>query len=179
MPAARMKKTGGEAKPHLVPLTDAMLDVLWDIPYLKRAGDFLFSCDAGKRPIKANAMSKPKGRADDRMLRTLRAMARKRGEDPKRARLRDIIETSQDWDNWDNHDVRRTARTHMSALRVAEEVREAVQAHARPGTKGSYDQFQYRDEKHEALTLWAARLLEIVEPKQAQNNVITMPKRRG
>ena len=32
IPAARMKKTGSEAKPHMVPLTDAMLEVIETLP---------------------------------------------------------------------------------------------------------------------------------------------------
>ena len=41
--------------------------------------------------------------------------------------------------DWINHDIRRTVRTKFSALRIPEEVREAVLAHARPGIKGHYD----------------------------------------
>jgi integrase len=63
-----------------------------------------------------------------------------------------------------NHDIRRTVRTHLSALKTGEEVREAVLAHVRPGIKGVYDQHQYLEEKREALTLWNARLRSIIEP---------------
>jgi hypothetical protein len=42
---------------------------------------------------------------------------------------------------------------------------EAVLAHARPGIKGTYDLYDYLDEKREALELWAARLREIAQPK--------------
>jgi len=38
-------------------------------------------------------------------------------------------------------------------------------AHARPGIKGTYDLYDYLDEKREALELWAARLRTIVEPQ--------------
>jgi hypothetical protein len=78
---------------------------------------------------------------------------------------------------WDNHDIRRTVRTHLSALRIPEEVREAVLAHARPGIKGTYDLYQYVDEKHQALTMWATLLQSIVEP--ARGNVVEMAKARG
>src|SRR6185436_21191848 len=71
-----------------------------------------------------------------------------------------------------NHDVRRTVRTHLSALRIAEEVREAVLAHTRGGIKRHYDQYDYLAEKLEALTLWNARLRSIVEPAPA--NVVTL-----
>lgn len=68
-------------------------------------------------------------------------------------------------------------RSNLSALRIAEEVREAVLAHARPGIKGTYDLYDYKDEKLEALTLWAARLLSIVEPPPA--NVVDLAKARA
>jgi hypothetical protein len=55
---------------------------------------------------------------------------------------------------------------------VTEEAREAVLAHARPGIKGTYDLYDYLDEKREALELWAARLREIVSPPP--DNVIKL-----
>jgi hypothetical protein len=71
-----------------------------------------------------------------------------------------------------NHDVRRTVRTHLSQLRIAEEVREAVLAHTRGGIKRHYDLHDYFAEKLEALTLWNARLRAIVEPQLA--NVVAL-----
>ena len=71
-----------------------------------------------------------------------------------------------------NHDIRRTVRSHLSRLKVTEEAREAVLAHARPGIKGTYDLHDYLDEKREALELWATRLREIVTPMP--DNVIKL-----
>jgi len=158
-----MKKTGREAKPHLVPLTDAILQVIEALPRFEDR-DFLFS--AGSTLLKASHFSKPKRRLDARMLRTLRAMARKNGGDPARVTLPE----------WENHDLRRTVRTHLSALRIPEEVREAVLAHARPGIKGTYDFYEYHDEKREALDAWAVRLRSIVEPPPA--NIIEIKAKR-
>ena len=87
------------------------------------------------------------------MLEELREIALTRGKNPERVTLPEFV----------NHDIRRTVRTHLSALRIGEEVREAVLAHVRPGIKGVYDKHQYLDEKREALTLWHARLRSIVE----------------
>jgi len=64
-----------------------------------------------------------------------------------------------------NHDIRRTVRSRLSRLKVTEEAREAVLAHARPGIKGVYDLHDYLDEKREALDLWAARLREVTQPQ--------------
>ena len=156
IPAERMKKVKGGAKPFMVPLTDAMLTALNSLPRFD-GGDFLFSHTHGKRPLKPNQFSDVKERLDAIMLEELKRMANEAGKDAKRTALPDFV----------NHDVRRTVRTHLSALRIGEEVREAVLAHVRPGIKGVYDKYQYLEEKREALTLWNARLRAIVEPPPA------------
>ena len=145
VPAARMKKTGSEAKPHMVPLTDAMLEVLETLPRFPN-GKFLFSSRNGMQPIKAVYFGGPKIKLDRLMQQML-------GDEPPPA--------------WTNHDIRRTVRTKLSALRIPEEVREAVLAHARPGIKGHYDMHHYLDEKRDALTQWAAKLQDIVEPSKS------------
>jgi integrase len=144
IPAARMKKTGTEAKPHMVPLTDAILEEVETLPCFK-SGKFLFSNQNGTTPLKATHFSKPKEKLDKLMQQIL-------GDEPP---------------PWTNHDIRRTVRTKLSALRIPEEVREAVLAHARPGIKGHYDMHHYLDEKRDALTQWAAKLRDIVEPLQS------------
>jgi hypothetical protein len=98
------------------------------------------------------------------MLRTLRALARSRGDDPAKVEL----------PRWTNHDIRRTVRSNLSALRVPEEVREAVLAHVRPGIKSTYDLYDYLDEKRDALEQWARRLRSIVAP--APSNIIELRK---
>ena len=64
------------------------------------------------------------------MLRTLKAMARRRGNDPLKVTLPHFV----------NHDLRRTLRTGLSKLRVDRDVREAVLAHTRPGVGGGIRQ---------------------------------------
>ena len=158
IPAERMKKVKGGAKPFMVPLTDAIVEVLRAVPRFT-SGDFVFSNDFGKRPLKPANFSDPKKQLDLLMVAELHKVAKERG---KRIALPDFV----------NHDIRRTVRTHLSALRIGEEVREAVLAHVRPGIKGVYDKHQYLDEKREALTLWNARLRSIVEPPPA--NVVAL-----
>jgi integrase len=149
IPAARMKKTRAGAKPFVVPLTDTMIEVLSDLPRFN-SGDCLFSLSFGKTSVRVDSFSHVKAE--------LNAFMRKELNGP----LPDFV----------NHDVRRTVRTHLSALRIAEEVREAVLAHTRGGIKGAYDHYQYLDEKREALTLWNARLRSIVEPPPV--NVVSL-----
>jgi integrase len=162
IPAARMKgKDSGkkQARAHAVPLTAEMLALLEKLPRFKN-GKFLFSTTGGRSPTWVG--TKIKERLDQRMLLTLRALARRRGDDPSNVEL----------PHWVNHDIRRTVRSQLSRLKITEEAREAVLAHARPGIKGVYDHHDYLDEKREALELWAARLRSIVEPKPA--NVIAL-----
>jgi integrase len=99
------------------------------------AGPFVFSTSDGRVPI--SGFSKLKARLD-------RALE---GVEP-----------------WRFHDLRRTMRTGLGGLPVPTNVAELVIAHAQPGLHKVYDQHRYRDEKAQALGLWAAKLLSIVEP---------------
>jgi hypothetical protein len=161
IPAERMKGRDEDARSHAVPLTPDILAVLEGLPRFK-SGDYLFSTTFGKSSVWIGA--KVKRRMDARILRTLRALARTRGDDPAKVEL----------PHWVNHDIRRTVRSNLSRLRVTEEAREAVIAHARPGIKGVYDLHDYFDEKREALELWAARLRSIVDPAPETDNVVAL-----
>ena len=123
-------------------------------------GTYLFSTTNGESAVWIG--SKIKERLDRRMSLTLRALARMRGDDPASVELPPFV----------NHDIRRTVRSRLSRLKVTEEAREAVLAHARPGIKGVYDLHDYLDEKREALELWAARLRQITEP--SPDNVVQL-----
>jgi integrase len=151
IPAARMKGKNGTARPHAVPLTKEMLDILAAIPRFRR-GEHLFSTTFGEKPVWVN--DKIKKALDARMLRTLRAVARMNGDDYRRVQL----------PPWTNHDLRRTLRSGLSALRVNSDVSEAVLAHVKPGIRGVYDRHDYLDEKRHALEAWAGKLGGIVEP---------------
>ena len=120
VPAARMKGKDGRAVDHVVPITDEIAGILKSLPPFK-SGDFLFSVTFGKTPIWVS--DKIKKRLDARMLRTQRALARRRGDDPSRVTV----------PSWVNHDLRRTLRTGLSKLRIDRDIREAVLAHTAPG----------------------------------------------
>jgi integrase len=162
IPAARMKgRNSGkkQARAHAVPLTDDLAALFESLPNFN-GGPYWFSTTNGEKPVWMS--TKVKQRLDERMLRTLRALARSRGEDPRQVQLPHFV----------NHDVRRTVRSQLSRLKVTEEAREAVLAHARPGIKSVYDVYDYLDEKREALELWAARLKQIVNPPRG--NVVRL-----
>jgi len=162
IPAARMKGRNSKARPHGVPLTADILAVLAELPRFKN-GEYLFSVRRGEHPIYVS--DRAKQRLDARMLRTLRALALRRGDDPTKVKL----------PSWVNHDLRRTLRSRLSELRVSPDVAEAILAHIKPGIRGVYDRYEYFDEKKHALELWATRLRNIVQP---QPNVVELAQVR-
>jgi integrase len=135
---------------HLVPLSNMSCAILETLPRFHN-GDFLFTY-GGAGPI--NSFSKAKSRLDARMLRTLKAMARKRGEDPSAVKLVD----------WTNHDLRRVMKTNLSDLGVDDRVSELIVGHARRGLQAVYDRHSFMSERRAALELWAARIRAIAEP---------------
>ena len=162
IPASRMKGKNSKARPHAVPLIAEIKSILAELPRFNR-GRFLFSTTFGEKPVWIS--NKIKDKIDARMLLTLRTLARRRGEDASTVELAP----------WTNHDIRRSVRSNLSRLRIAEEVREAVLAHVRPGIKGTYDVHDYLDEKRQALDLWAVRLRSIVAPPPSSDNVVRIP----
>jgi integrase len=124
-------KSGQE---HRVPLCPDALAVLQALPRFRR-GDHALSTSFGLRP--AGVWSDVKDRLDRKMLRTLRALARTRGDDEDAVRL----------PGWVNHDLRRTLRSRLSALRVPDVVAEMALGHARRGIAGVYDRHKYLDER--------------------------------
>jgi integrase len=158
IPAARMKGKNGTARPHVVPLTADILALLSGLPRFNR-GECLFSTTGGEKA--AWVSDRVKRRLDARMLRTLRALAKIRGDDPTKIKLQP----------WINHDLRRTLRSRLSELRIGGDVAEAILAHVKPGIRGVYDRYEYFDEKRHALELWATRLRSIAQP---QSNVVEL-----
>jgi integrase len=143
IPPERMKTDAA----HIVPLTDPVLNILKSLPRFHGSGDYLFSTTHGKKPV--NGFSKAKAILDRTMVVHL-------GELPPF-----VI-----------HDIRRSMRTGLSALPVADLVRELVIGHTKPGLHKVYDQHAYTDEKRRALQLWADRLRDIVEA--APGNVVAL-----
>lgn len=164
IPASRMKGRDGKAKAHTVPLTPGLCEVLDALPRF-RSGEYLFSASFGTRPVWVS--DKAKRRLDARMLRTLKALARIRGEDPAKITL-----------SFRSHDIRRTLRTGLSKLRISRDTAEAVLGHTAGGIVAVYDQHDYQDEKREALERWEARLRSIVEPAPDSNVVRLARKSR-
>ena len=138
IPVERMKAKSA----HLVPISDAVAAILLQLPRLNE-GDYLFSFTNGAAPM--NGFSKQKRRLDKQVAIAWREAGHHKPVSP-----------------FNLHDLRRTMRTHLSALPVPDLVRELVIGHTKPGLHKVYDQHAYEDEKREALALWAGRLKGIV-----------------
>jgi integrase len=141
VPAVRHKS----GSVHLVPLSDPVVAMLRELPRFQR-GKYVFSTNFGTKP--PSGFSKAKSRLDKLMLEELRALQGEGAELPA----------------WRIHDLRRVVRSALSALRISDTVAEAVIGHGRRGIARVYDLHRYEPEMREALTLWANRLRDIVEP---------------
>jgi integrase len=110
--------------PHLVPLTDTLRERLEVLPYRDRHL-FLFSArQSGARPF-VN-MNKPKAKLD-------------------------LLSGVEGW-VW--HDFRRALRTGLSRLRVPSEIAERVIGHTDTRLGKTYNLYDFRQEKLEALMAW-------------------------
>jgi integrase len=155
IPASPMKASSA----HVVPLSDDAVAILKSLPTFKK-GDHVFSSTFGRTAT--NNFCRAKERLDKEMLLSWRALGRSRGLDRSEAHIEPFV----------THDIRRSMRTHLSALPIPDLVRELVIAHTKPGLHKVYDQHAYLDEKRRALDLWATRLRAIAGPPPA--NVIQL-----
>jgi integrase len=67
---------------------------------------------------------------------------------------------------WRMHDLRRTARSLMSRAGVSPDHAERATGHVIPGIRGTYDLFEYFDEKLAALEALALQIERILQPPE-------------
>lgn len=148
IPAARMKAK----RPHEVPLTAAMVEILAGLSERAHDGECVFSTSFGERPVSGFMAAKVR---IDKLIAGARAAD---GLPPLPP--------------WRLHDIRRAVRTGLGALpSVPHDIRELVIAHVPGVLAQTYDLHAYMDEKRQALTLWGERLARIVEPVE---NVVAL-----
>jgi integrase len=157
IPASRMK--GGAV--HIVPLTPKMMAIIKALPRFS-GGEFLFTSKDGSSAVTGFSLMKTK--LDRLMLEELRKIAKDRGNDPSKVTLNE----------WRLHDIRRSVRTHLSAIAVPELVSELILAHSKPGLHQVYNQFDYFDAKLSALNQWGARLERIANPPPTDAVVVPL-----
>jgi integrase len=152
-------KSGSE---HLVALSGDALALLRGLPGFQW-GDHLFSATFGRTAV--HDLSRAKVELDRRMLRSLRALARSRGENAAEVELKPFVV----------HDLRRTVRTRLSSLRIPAEVAEMCMGHGRKGIERVYDLHHYEPEMRDAMERWAAQLRAIVAPSSPlPSNVVQL-----
>lgn len=122
----------------LVPLPPAAVDILRALPRKSPDQPTVF-------------VGKPRGAQGGRQTRSIVAHAKQR---------LDLM--MPDLAAWRIHDLRRTVRTGLSRLRVPPHIAELVLGHAVRGVQRVYDQYDYLDERREALTRWAEHLARVV-----------------
>jgi integrase len=134
---AEQVKSGSE---HRIPITADLAALLSGLPRFK-SGDLVFATDCGRRPI---------GGFSKRTARLHRLMRAELGNDMPSFCL---------------HDLRRTMRTRLSEIGIAEVVAERAIGHApRNPLARIYDQHRYADEVRAAFERWHARLRALVSP---------------
>jgi integrase len=146
---------GGErtknGRAHDVHLSDLAREVIDSIPRFADNTNFVFSKN-GKRPVVS--YSDAKERIDVRMAELL-------GEVP----------------GWTFHDLRRTCTTGMARLKVPPHVADKVLNHKSGTIRGVaavYNQFEYSDERVDALDRWGKFVEGLVDPDKAGSNVVPL-----
>jgi integrase len=138
--------------PMVVPLPPLAVNILKEMK--RQVGSYVFSTTAGRRPV--SAYSHAKARLDA----ALKAAG---------AKVEPFV----------IHDLRRTFRTGLTKLGVTRDVAEECLGHKKPGIIETYDKHDYLPEKANALRLWEAHLLSIVEPPDPDEAGKVVPIRRA
>lgn len=96
-----------------------------------------------------------------------------------KAVLRSAEAFAMEGERWRPHDLRRTCRTGLAALGVADHIAELVIGHTRKGIQATYDHHRYEVEKRVALEAWERRLLAIAAGENTDgDNVVSITEGR-
>ena len=142
LPAERTK-TGAAID---IPLSAPAVEALRELKRLGEGSEYLL----------------PARKAQDRMLPHIH-------ENTLNVALSKVRKLMPDVENFTIHDLRRTARTHLAALKVAPHIAEKCLNHKVKGVEGTYDRHDYYDERRDALAKWA----EFLEACEAGHGAMT------
>jgi integrase len=143
IPTSPKKGRAGEHIPHFVPLSPLAQKLLKELRQLADGSDYWLPSQRTQKLASDRARSISKAARETR----------------KELKMKD----------WRPHDLRRTARTHLAKLGVAEVVAERVLGHGHEDRMvATYDQHAYRDEMKTALKVWASALERIVAAREEQ-----------
>lgn len=137
---------------HVVPLSPLALTILKRRKKEDRVGPYVFST-TGQTAI--SGFSKAKRHIDGAIAAEI-AKLKAQGRDASKLFA----------EPWTLHDLRRTAATGMASLGASRFVVGRVLGHADAGVTGTYDRWEYLNEKRAALDAWGARLAEITTERR-------------
>lgn len=143
-------------KAHLVPLSDAAVEIVKAIPEVEISPDGKMSPKLF--PARSRPLNGPSG-FSKAWARVMASLAQKLERPVDHATM---------------HDIRRTLATGLQRLGIRLEVTEAVLNHisgTRGGLAGVYQRHHFSDEKRFALDAWAAEVARIVAGKKPSNVV--------
>lgn len=153
LPADRVKNNTA----HEVPLSDAAVSILKNLPRVKTADGYVFTT-TNDMPV--SGFSRAKGRID--------------------VALTDLAPNKKPLDHWTFHDLRRTMASGMARIGIQLPVIEKILNHSSGsfrGIVGVYQRHSYSDEKRMALDAWANFVDAVVTGKRSEN-VISLGTRR-
>jgi|APTNR8051073442_1049403.scaffolds.fasta_scaffold02340_5 integrase len=144
-------KTG---RPHVVPLSGLAQEIIAAVPKVEGC-PYLFSTRRARKAVEGDEKK-------ERPYVPLSGFSKMK---------RDFDRLTGGID-FDLHDLRRTVRTGLSRLRIADHVAERVLGHVQGGVAAHYDHWAYADEKREALEAWARHVESLIRPAPA--NVVPL-----
>jgi integrase len=152
IPAGRYKNK----QDHVIPLSAMALENLKTAPPAAKGQNsyFLFSSTGGKKAF--SGFSKAKAELDVQI-----AKLRKAAGKPAMPR-------------WTLHDLRRTGRTLMSRAGIPDDHAERAMGHVIAGVRGTYDRYEYLEEKRKAFDALAGLVSLILNPPTG--NVVKLEK---
>jgi integrase len=123
---------------HIVPLSDWAIEELQALKDVAGNSKFVVPSSRGNKPANPKLITRSVARSLPRF--------QKIGIDAFRP-----------------HDLRRTGRTELARLGVSKHIAERVLNHSKDVIEGTYDLYEYLDEKRTALNAWAQRLAKLRE----------------
>ena len=133
IPGEHVKGKKGETRGHIVPLSDWAVRELEALQRLAKHSPWVIANDANDGPINPKLLTRGIARCQERMQKL-------------------------GIEEFTLHDLRRTCRTGLSRLKIAPHIAERCLNHKQEKIAGTYDLYEYVDEKREALDKWAAHL---------------------
>lgn len=151
-PETNTKSHKGEEKPHTVPLNEHLITILNKLKetYAKHNSKYIFPFTgdlsiAGTRPITERSIAHFVNRRFKENTVKYHGVT-----------LEKIVP----------HDLRRTVASHLRRLKVDPIVVEKILNHELVGMQKVYDQYDYIEERREALSNWANVVFELVAPTE-------------